>query len=201
MLLLVDNYDSFTYNLVDYFSQLGQECIVVKNDVHPSEILDLDSISGLVLSPGPGRPDDSGYLMEYLDWFENRMPILGICLGHQAIALRYGAKVVKAIKPMHGKLSTIFTNKPDEILQGLPVSFRVVRYHSLVIDLIGSNFIESLASTEEGENMIIKHKNKVIYGLQYHPEAILTENGMEILDNWLQIVESNTKVQSTILHQ
>ncbi|WP_375580304.1 aminodeoxychorismate/anthranilate synthase component II [Marivirga tractuosa] len=187
MILIVDNFDSFTYNLVDYFNQLGEKCEVVRNDVSPKKI-DLGKYSALVLSPGPGKPEDAGFLMEYIRNYENKLPIIGICLGHQAIAKHFGANVVKAIKPMHGKISTIHQLIDDELFHGMKQEFKVVRYHSLVVDNLEKTMLMHLANTSENENMIFKHKFLPIYGIQYHPEAALTDYGLKILSNWKAIV-------------
>jgi anthranilate synthase/aminodeoxychorismate synthase-like glutamine amidotransferase len=201
MLLLVDNYDSFTYNLVDYFNQLGVECHVVKNDLHPSEIKRPHRYIGLVLSPGPGRPEDAGFLMEYISFFETQLPIIGICLGHQAIALHYGGSITKAIKPMHGKLSYLYQQCEDEICRNIPEVFEVVRYHSLIASINNAPLLVNLAETENAELMIIRHKEKLIYGLQYHPEAVLTQYGIEVLENWLQIIRRKVNVNRSILNE
>jgi len=187
MLLLVDNFDSFTYNLVDYFNQLGEECEVVRNDVHP-ESLDKEKYSALVLSPGSGKAENAGFLMEYIKSFENLAPILGICLGHQAIANYYGAKVVKAVNPMHGKISSIHQLTDDALFEGIHYQYKVVRYHSLVVNNLENTFLVPLACSEEKENMILKHQFFPIYGIQYHPEAALTEYGLKILANWKSLL-------------
>ncbi|WP_317043236.1 anthranilate synthase component II [Marivirga sericea] len=185
---MVDNFDSFTYNLVDYFNQLGLECQIVRNDVSPDQ-LDKNKYSAVVLSPGPGKPEEAGFLMDYIEFFENEIPILGICLGHQAIAKFFGANVVKAIKPMHGKISKIHVEKEDSLFEGIHDDFEVVRYHSLVVKNIEETMLVSLAKTKEGENMIFKHKYLPIYGIQYHPEAALSNFGLKILSNWKVIVD------------
>ncbi len=187
MILIVDNFDSFTYNLVDYFNQLGEECEVIRNDVSPKKI-NISKYSALVLSPGPGKPEDAGFLMDYIRDFENELPILGICLGHQAIANHFGADVVKAIKPMHGKLSIIHTLSDDELFNGINHDFEVVRYHSLVVENLENTMLMPLTNTNDNENMIFKHKFIPIYGIQYHPEAALTNYGLKILSNWFAIV-------------
>lgn len=188
MILIVDNFDSFTYNLVDYFNQLGEECEVVRNDVDPRN-LDIKKYSALVLSPGPGKPEEAGFLMDYIRVFENRISILGICLGHQAIAKYYGGEVVKAIKPMHGKISHVYlTNANDSLFQGMINQFQVVRYHSLVVENLENSVLLPLANTVENENMILKHQFLPIYGIQYHPEAALTDYGLKILSNWREIL-------------
>lgn len=190
MILIVDNFDSFTYNLVDYFNQLGEECEVIRNDVPPKK-LDKQDYSAVVLSPGPGKPEDAGFLMDYLKEFEDYLPILGICLGHQAIAKYYGADIVKAIKPMHGKISKIHLVSESQILDGLPSEFNVVRYHSLIVQNLKNTALNSLAATSENENMIFSHSYFPIFGIQYHPEAALTQYGLKILKNWISLLETN----------
>lgn len=193
MLLIFDNYDSFTYNLCDYFKQLGQKLLVIRNDEKTlDEIEELD-FSGIVLSPGPGIPENSGLLMALIDRWHNRVPILGICLGHQALGTYFGLELIKAPYPIHGKVSTIETiNHP--MWKGLPDKFDVCRYHSLVLDfkLIredtnqGGILIPTARSQDDGTNMAIAHKHLPIWGIQFHPEAILTQYGIEILNNWLK---------------
>lgn len=183
MILLVDNFDSFTYNLVDYFQQLNQECVIVKNNISPSEIegIVFDSI---VLSPGPGTPKNAGNLLQILDRYHLRKPVLGICLGHQAVCEYFGGEIKKAIRPMHGKISSI-SGSGDALFNEIPDYFKVVRYHSLV----GYNLPECLkeiAVTEERELMAVKHVGFPIWGIQFHPEAALTEYGILILENWLK---------------
>lgn len=195
MILIVDNYDSFTYNLLDYFNQLGEECDVVRNSV-PPENIEQDKYSALVLSPGSGRPEEAGFLLEYIRVFEQIKPILGICLGHQAIAKYYGADIVKAKRPMHGKISNIEILHEDELFKGMKMQFDVVRYHSLVIKSLENTVLQALANTLEGENMIIKHRFLPIYGIQYHPEAALTRYGLEILSNWMHLVDLKNETAS-----
>lgn len=181
MILLIDNYDSFTYNLVDYFAQLNQECIVVKNDQPLKQGIIFDSI---VLSPGPGSPKDAGGLLTILKSHYQGTPILGICLGHQAICEFFGGTIKKAIKPMHGKISNI-TRTEDVLFQGTPEHFKVVRYHSLVCSKLPETLMK-LATTEDGELMAVRHKSFPIWGIQFHPEAALTEFGILMLENWLK---------------
>lgn len=181
MLLLLDNFDSFTYNLVDYFQRLNVRVKVVRNNIDPDTI-DKTEISGLVISPGPGTPEKAGHLLKYLEVFTGQIPILGICLGHQAIGEYFGAELVKAKRPMHGKTS-IINIKQDPLFYHLPSSWKVVRYHSLIL----TNLPETLLPIAEsdGEIMAIRHSNKAIYGIQFHPEAALSENGLELLRNWV----------------
>ncbi|WMN07579.1 aminodeoxychorismate/anthranilate synthase component II [Marivirga arenosa] len=190
MILILDNFDSFTYNLVDYFNQLNVDCEVIRNDIHPEKI-DISKYDALVLSPGPGRPEDAGYLLDYIKSFESNLPILGICLGHQALAKYFGGEVVQALKPMHGKLSQVRILEQNQLLEDMESSFEVVRYHSLVVN-IEETLLLPLAETAEGENMIFKHCNKQIFGIQYHPEAALTRYGLKILDNWVNIMKAKS---------
>jgi anthranilate synthase/aminodeoxychorismate synthase-like glutamine amidotransferase len=185
MLLLLDNFDSFTYNLVDYFGQLGVEVHVVRNDV-PLEELQQLPVTGIVLSPGPGEPRKAGVMMEVIRHYHEQVPMLGICLGHQALGEFFGATLAKGIKPMHGKLSEI-TCEDDPVFAGLPQKMPVVRYHSLVLKQIPDSIIP-LAYTAEGELMAFRHQDLPLYALQFHPEAALTTYGLEMLRNWLTII-------------
>ena len=182
MILLLDNFDSFTYNLVDYFKQLKVGTVIFRNNQHIEDIVK-HSYRGIVLSPGPGKPSDSGILLKVISSFMDKIPILGICLGHQAIGDFFGARIIKAEKPMHGKISRIKL-KEDYLFRNMPHEINVVRYHSLVLDQIPEE-LESIASASNGEIMAIRHKHKNVRGLQFHPEAELTELGMEILRNWV----------------
>lgn len=182
MILVIDNFDSFTYNLVDYFERLGVNCQVYRNDVSIDVITQQD-YSAVVISPGPETPEQAGNVMEILSYYEKKLPILGICLGHQAIGQFYGATLTKAIKPMHGKVSSVATIE-DPIFSNLSSEIDVVRYHSLVLANLPDSLV-SLSETKEGEIMVIKHKKLPIYGIQFHPESILTERGLDLLNNWL----------------
>ncbi len=189
MLLIIDNFDSFTYNLVDYFEQLGETCYVVKNDLPPALLPALD-FTRLVLSPGSGKPEQAGYLLEYIRHFEKSLPILGICLGHQAIAQHYGMQIVKAMKPMHGKISEVSMLREDNLFLDMPARWEVVRYHSLVVKFNAQSPLLPLAITNENENMVLKHNKLPIYGIQYHPEAALSQFGLQILANWMKVTTS-----------
>lgn len=184
MILVVDNYDSFTYNLVDYFNQLKIEVEVVRNDA-PQEELFSEKYRGVVLSPGPGLPAHAGKLMQVLEYYHDKKPVLGICLGHQAIGEFFNGAIIKAQKPMHGKLSQI-AHTGDVIFNNLPSTFNVVRYHSLVCNNLPIE-LKVIARTDVGEIMALKHKSFPVYGLQFHPEAVLTQYGLEILSNWATI--------------
>ncbi len=192
MVLLFDNYDSFTFNLYDYLLQLGATVVVVRNDeMTLSEIKKL-GISGLVISPGPGRPEQSGILMQVLDYFIGKVPILGICLGHQAIGLHFGATLNKAPLPMHGKVSIINTSN-HTMWSGIKQEHKVCRYHSLALRLPLPKDLVVTATSNDGVVMALAHKVHPIWGLQYHPEAILTENGMYLLKNWLKLIYLHPK--------
>lgn len=185
MVLLLDNYDSFTYNLYDYIVQLGQPCTVVRNDeMSEDEIADLDFTS-IVISPGPKTPKEAGITMQVIDTFHSTKPILGICLGHQAIGEYFGATLAKAPQPMHGKTSVI-SHTNHWLFNELPDTFDVMRYHSLILNDVERTPLQVLAHTEAGEVMAIAHTHHQIAGVQFHPESILTPHGLQILRNWFQ---------------
>jgi len=185
LILVIDNFDSFTYNLVDYFQQLGQNVDVKRNNLRHSDLI-ADRYSGVVLSPGPGIPENAGALLEVIDYYAGRKPLLGICLGHQAIAVHYGGKLKKANKPMHGKISNIL-HEVDPIFKNIPDHFNVVRYHSLVCDQLPDGLM-TIAKSSENEIMAIRHQCDSVYGIQFHPEAALTDFGLEILRNWINLI-------------
>ncbi len=178
-MLIIDNYDSFTYNLVQYFKILGENPTVVKND----ESLPAKPFSRIVISPGSGNPDTSGLSMEVLEKYHKTTPILGVCLGHQCIAQFFGAEIMRAKEPMHGKVSQILHNAKG-LFDGLPQGFNATRYHSLVVD----NLPETLEVTAHADDVImgLKHRDLPIYGVQFHPEAILTQYGLELLRNFIR---------------
>ncbi|MCT4593784.1 MAG: aminodeoxychorismate/anthranilate synthase component II [Anaeromicrobium sp.] len=190
MILMIDNYDSFTYNLVQYLSSLKEEVVVKRNDeltIHDIENLNPDII---ILSPGPCTPNEAGICIEVVKKLKGKYPILGICLGHQTIGQVFGGKIIKALEPVHGKVHSIdHTNKG--VFKGLNNPLNVTRYHSLVIDKNTlPDCLEVTSLTKEGEIMGIKHKEFIIEGVQFHPEAILTEQGMELLHNFLKMAKS-----------
>ena len=182
MILLIDNYDSFTYNLVDYFAQLQVETKVVRNDVSIKEIISLN-YQGIVISPGPETPQKSGNLMQVIEYYYQKIPILGICLGHQAIGEFFGATLVKADFPMHGKISNIY-HDGNILFRDIPENHEVVRYNSLLLNGIKSP-LKIIAQTEAEEVMAIAHISLPIWGVQYHPEAALTQFGLAVLRNWV----------------
>lgn len=188
MILIIDNFDSFTYNLVDYFKQLGSQVIVRRNN-EPLDELQSTECHAVVLSPGPGIPKNAGRLMEIIAYYAGQKPILGICLGHQALAEYFEGKVGKAKKPMHGKISEIY-HVEDPIFRNLPARFDVVRYHSLVCSQL-PGVLKKLAWDEHGEIMAFRHNGLPIYGLQFHPEAVLTQFGLNILRNWINLIPTS----------
>jgi len=187
MILMIDNYDSFTYNLVQYLGELGQEVKIFRNDSLTINDIKKLKPAKIVISPGPGRPEDAGITCEVIREFAGKIPILGVCLGHQAIGYVFGGKVVRAKRLMHGKTSKIYHNKKD-IFKGIPNPFAATRYHSLL--LAREHFPECLeitAETREKEIMGLKHKIYPVWGVQFHPESILTKSGKQLLDNFLKL--------------
>ncbi|RQO30104.1 anthranilate/aminodeoxychorismate synthase component II [Taibaiella sp. KBW10] len=183
MWLLIDNYDSFTHILCDYLLQLGQPVTVIKNDAYTLEQIIEMRPQRIIISPGPKTPDDAGITMAVIHHFHDKMPILGICLGHQALAQYFGAKIIKAAYPMHGKTSAVY-HKQEYIFQDLPNPLIAMRYHSLVVEDIDPNVLTVLAKSEEGLIMALKHKEYPCVGVQFHPESVLTPQGMDLLRNW-----------------
>ena len=186
MIVLIDNYDSFTYNLVQYFGELGEELIVYRNDEVTIQEIEALSPSYLVISPGPCTPNEAGISVEAIQTFAGRIPILGVCLGHQAIAQAFGGEVVHAERLMHGKTSKI-QHDGKSIFKDIPQQTIVTRYHSLAVER--STLPECLAvtaETETGEIMALRHRTLPVEGVQYHPEAILTEHGKEMIRNFIE---------------
>ena len=186
-ILIVDNYDSFTYNLYDYFLQLGAEVEVLRNDERSFAEFTQLQFDALVLSPGPQTPQDAGLLMPLIDYFHQRKPILGICLGHQGIGEYFGDELTKARLPVHGKTSTLLHNA-HPLFKGLPDQFEVMRYHSLILEMQDNSPLECIAQTADGEVMALAHRNLPIIGVQFHPESILTEYGLLMLKNWVTMI-------------
>jgi anthranilate synthase/aminodeoxychorismate synthase-like glutamine amidotransferase len=183
--VVVDNYDSFTYNLVQYVETLGGECDVRLNDrVTVAQISALKP-AGILLSPGPGNPDDAGVTLEVIEQLSGKLPIFGVCLGHQAIGQAFGGKVIRAPELMHGKTSGIFHDGRN-IFQGLPSPFEATRYHSLIVEEASfPAVLEVSARTQKGEIMGLRHRELAVEGVQFHPESILTDHGMRMIENWL----------------
>lgn len=186
MLLMIDNYDSFTYNLVQYFGELGQDVQVFRNDE-----IDLEKVAALkpkhiVISPGPCTPNEAGISVPLIREFAGKIPLLGVCLGHQSIGQAYGGKIVKAKTLMHGKTSLI-NHKNEGVFKGLPNPYTATRYHSLVIERESlPDCLEITAWTDDNEIMGIKHKTLPVEGVQFHPESVLTEHGHKLLENFIK---------------
>lgn len=189
MYFMLDNYDSFVYNLSAYFEELGQEILVRRADhVTLRQVEELEP-SGIILSPGPGRPADAGRSIEILRRFYGEIPILGVCLGHQVICESFGGRVEKGKRPMHGKVTGIVTNG-EGLFQGLPREFRVTRYHSLTaVERCLPSCLRVDARAEDGAVMAVSHREMPVFGVQFHPEAVLTEYGHELLRNFVKISE------------
>jgi anthranilate synthase component 2 len=187
VLLVIDNYDSFTFNLVQYFGQLGVEQRVFRNDeITPEQAVALNP-DRVLLSPGPCTPNEAGVTLGIIEAFAGKKPVFGVCLGHQALGQFFGGKVVRAERLMHGKTSPIL-HKNTDLFRGLPQGFAATRYHSLLVER--SSFpadLEITAETAEGEVMGLRHRRLPIWGVQFHPESIATEHGMDLLKNFLQL--------------
>ncbi len=188
MLMVIDNYDSFTYNLVQYFLELGEEVRVYRNDeITVSEIQKL-SPQKIVISPGPCTPNEAGISVETIKAFSGKIPLLGVCLGHQSIGQAFGGKIVRAQKVMHGKTSMIH-HDGKTLFKNIENPFEATRYHSLIIEKETlPDCLEITAWTEEGEIMGVRHKNLLVEGIQFHPESILTKEGKKILGNFLKLM-------------
>ncbi len=186
MILMIDNYDSFTYNLVQYLGALGAKVQVFRNDKISIEKIKRLKPKKIVISPGPGRPEDAGISCEVIRKFSGKIPILGVCLGHQCLGLVYGGRIVGAKRLMHGKTSRIYHNKKG-IFKGIPSPFEATRYHSLIVERKSlPGCLEIVAWTKENEIMGLKHKIYPLWGVQFHPESILTKVGKDILANFLK---------------
>lgn len=187
MLLMIDNYDSFTFNIVQYFGQLGEDVRVHRND--RITLADIEALNPerIVVSPGPCSPEEAGISVSAIRYFAGKIPILGVCLGHQSIGAAFGGNVVRSASLMHGKTSPIL-HDGKELFAGLPNPFQATRYHSLIVDRPTlPDCLEVTAWVENGEIMGLRHRELPIWGVQFHPESILTESGMNLLDNFLKI--------------
>ncbi len=185
-ILVIDNYDSFTFNLVQYLGELGESPMVYRND--QLSIADIEQLQPqrILISPGPCTPDDAGISMDVIRHFSGTLPIFGVCLGHQSMAQVFGGSVIRAPRLMHGKTSPMLHNGKD-IFAGLPSPFTATRYHSLIVDEPLPDCLERTAWTAEGELMGLRHKQHPTFGVQFHPESILTEHGHQMLQNFLEV--------------
>jgi len=187
MILMIDNYDSFTYNIVQYFGELHSPMTVYRNDAIKVKDVDKMKPERIVISPGPGTPDRAGISVDVIRAFAGKVPILGVCLGHQAIGYAFGGAIVGAKKIMHGKTSSITHNNQD-IFAGLSNPFTATRYHSLAIEESSMpECLEATAWAEDHEIMGVRHKTMPVWGVQFHPESILTKQGMKIFENFLRL--------------
>ncbi|MDD2500008.1 MAG: aminodeoxychorismate/anthranilate synthase component II [Geobacter sp.] len=187
MLLMLDNYDSFTFNIVQYLAQLGEEVKVVRND--EISVADIAALrpDRIVVSPGPCSPEEAGISVAAIKEYAGKIPLLGVCLGHQSIGAAFGGKVVRSVSLMHGKTSPIH-HDGKELFNGLPNPFNATRYHSLVVERASlPDCLEVTAWVDNGEIMGLRHKELPVWGVQFHPESILTEGGMELLDNFIKL--------------
>ncbi len=194
MIGVIDNYDSFTYNLVQYLGTLGAELEVARNDAVSVDALAAQPLEGLVISPGPGEPRDAGISEAAIERLAGRVPILGVCLGHQAIGEAFGGRIVRAPRLMHGKTSPIL-HKGRGLFAGLDNPFEATRYHSLIVEresLPAS--LEVVAWTPEGEIMALKHRDHETWGVQFHPESILTRPGLRLVENFLTLCRQQKSV-------
>lgn len=186
-LLVVDNFDSFTYMLVDYLRQAGAECRIVRNN-EPMAQFTSEEVDGVVLSPGPGIPRQAGQLMNIIAHYYQHVPILGVCLGHQALGEFFGARLEPAHRPMHGKVSVVQVLTDDELFKNVPSAFAVTRYHSLLLTSLPPDLIGT-AVTDSNEVMAMRHRLLPIWGVQFHPEAVLTQYGLRLLINWIDLIK------------
>lgn len=189
MVLMIDNYDSFTYNIVQYCLELGANLKVIRNDELSIEEIEALNPEKIIISPGPATPNEAGVSLDVIKHFAGKIPILGICLGHQAIGQAFGGKVVRAKRMMHGKTSTTKQLHNSCLFDGLPESFTTTRYHSLIVEQenLPEEVIPTAYSTDDHEIMALEIKDKQIYGVQFHPESILSEHGHAILNNFLKL--------------
>ena len=191
MIVIIDNYDSFTFNLFQYVSQFHSNVVVLKNDDPEIFNLKTNIIDAFILSPGPGTPNDGGFMLDLIQKYYSQIPFLGICLGHQAIIQLLGGKIISAKEVCHGKIHNITHNSKSIIFKNIDTSFKATRYHSLVV--CKKNLPKDIEVTaidqSDGEIMAIQHKNKLIFGLQFHPESIETKHGLLMIKNFIDVIK------------
>ena len=195
--LVIDNYDSFVYNLVQYLGELGAEPVVHRHDELTVDAVEAMAPDGILISPGPGRPEDAGVSNAVIERLSGRIPILGVCLGHQCIGQVFGAEVVRASEVVHGKTSVVY-HRGQGVLSGLPQPFEATRYHSLVVDPTSiPPELEVTATTDDGTVMAIRHRELAVEGVQFHPESILTTSGKQLMANFLSALAAPVVVAPT----
>jgi len=189
VILMIDNYDSFTYNIVQYCRELGADLKIIRNDELSVDEIEKLSPEKIIISPGPASPDEAGVTLKVIEHFKNKLPILGICLGHQSIAQVFGGEVIRAKNMMHGKTSCMNRVGDCEIFKDIPKDFTATRYHSLIVDKtnLPETIIPTAYSEDDNEIMALKIKDKDIYGVQFHPESIMSQYGHEIIGNFLKL--------------
>lgn len=189
MILMIDNYDSFTYNIVQYCRELGADLKIIRNDEMSVEEIEALKPEKIIISPGPATPNEAGVTLELIEYFKDKVPILGICLGHQSIAQVFGGDVVRAKNMMHGKTSKMKRTAECAIFKDLPEEFTATRYHSLIVkkETLPDTIEPTAFSEDDNEIMALKIKDKDIYGVQFHPESIMSEYGHEIIGNFLKL--------------
>ena len=189
MVLMIDNYDSFTYNIVQYCRELGADLKIIRNDEMTIDEIKALNPEKIILSPGPSTPDEAGVTLDVIKAFADTTPIFGICLGHQSIAQAFGGDVIRAKNMMHGKTSQVVVDEDTPIFKDLPNEFRATRYHSLTVkkETLPKCIIATSHSKDDNEIMSLQIKDKPIYGVQFHPESIMSEHGHEMLDNFLKL--------------
>lgn len=194
MIVLIDNYDSFTYNLVQYIGALEPDIRVIRNDACTSEEIEAMRPDAIVISPGPGKPSEAGICIEAIRYFKDKIPILGVCLGHQAICEAFGGTVSYAKELMHGKSSMAQIKEASPLFRNIGTEMQVARYHSLAVirdSLPGE--LKVTAETDDGEVMAVEHRDHPVYGLQFHPESVLTPKGMTLIENFLNIAKGGNR--------
>lgn len=199
MILIIDNYDSFVYTLSGYVQRLGATTTVIRNDKITIEDISVISPEAIIISPGPCAPKQAGICLELIRTLGAYIPMLGVCLGHQAIGEAYGGQTIHAQKPVHGKACIIEQNNSSEIFSNIPASFKGGRYHSLVTDLSGTNELRVTAiSPDDGEIMAVQHKQFPVFGVQFHPESILTDHGIMIISNFLDFTCYKNSIKNNV---
>ena len=192
MILLIDNYDSFSYNLYQLIGSVEPDIKVIRNDAHTIEEIEAMKLEAIILSPGPGKPEDAGVCIEVIKYFTGKLPIFGVCLGHQAICEAFGGTVSYAKELMHGKQSKVYQGGISSLFRGLGPEFKAARYHSLAAR--AEDFPETLkvtAESDDGEIMALEHREYPVFGVQFHPESVMTPDGKKMIENFMEVVRND----------